>query len=239
MKQLSYHLLLTILLVFSFNLSGWGQKHCDLALRVVSPAQATDIPFGDTLGMYISVKNLGPDAIDSSNAFYLVMDSIPWPTYFTDLSIPVGDSEIFRPYFMVNGQEDTDLHYVMCSYLQTADSGVFVDNNPENDTACMDVTLKTKNSTGLSNGYYGKLSVQLYPNPANSRLCLQINTGEASSLSVSIQNIVGITLIKKEKKVHQGNNVFSFDVSYITPGIYFVKIENSEAKFWVKKLVIN
>lgn len=238
MKSFSFPLLLATIFALLFHTTGWGQKHCDLALRVVSPAQGADIPYGDTLKMYVSVKNLGPDTIDSSDAFYLYMDAIPWPTYFSNISIPVGDSGIFNTYIAVSGQVDTDFHFVLCSYLETADSSIFLDDNSANDSACMDVTFKAKNNTGISGSNHDELSVQLYPNPSNGAVSLRINLGSKQQLTAWVQNWLGQTVIREEIEAGKGSSVYSLNLTDVSPGVYFVKIVNPMGGFWIGKVVI-
>lgn len=238
MKSILYWSFFVACLIALVRPAARAQKHCDLSLHIISPAQGAEIPFGDTVKMYISVKNLGPDNIDSSDSFLFNMEDSPFGTYFSNFSIPAGDSLVYMPFYTLSGQSDTDYHLVLCTYLEV-DSNTFIDNNPSNDSACMDVVLKAKDNTGISMLSAGEKSARLYPNPARDKISLLMTLNQNAALSVTVQNILGHTVEQERLKAHKGRNEFSLNVSRLASGIYFVKVGNIiNGQSWIKKLVV-
>lgn len=219
MQSLLTKLLLTACFLIFILPTSRAQKHCDLALQIISPAQGAEIPYGDTLKMYISVKNLGPDDIDSSDAFFYIMNGLPFPMYFDNNSIPAGDSLVYMPFLTVSGENDTDYHLSLCSYL-LVDSNTFQDDNPTNDSACMNVVLKAKNHTGISTASQNKLSAQLYPNPATSFIDFSVD--ESGRYEVRITNILGRQCLSKE---FEGKHC-RLNLNSLAEGIYQYRLMN-------------
>ena len=55
--------MLLLALLCCASLFAFSQKHADLSLRLISPADSAVIPFGDTAHVLLSLKNHGPDDI--------------------------------------------------------------------------------------------------------------------------------------------------------------------------------
>jgi glycosidase len=81
--------------------------------------------------------------------------------------------------------------------------------------------------------------VNIYPNPASSELTVQFyKQSEQDAVMISIFNLTG----KKVKEIKNGNlinglNQIKTDISYLQPGIYFLKTR-LEGKPAVKKLIV-
>lgn len=236
-KSILYPSIFVAIFLLLIQPTAHAQKHCDLSLHIFSPAYGVEIPFGDTVNMSISVKNLGPDDIDSSDAFWFVMENNPFNLYFHNFSIPAGDSLVYIPFSTLSGQQDTDYHLVLCTYIEV-DSNTFVDDNPANDSACMDVVLKAKNPTSILPLFNQNLSVRLYPNPARDKVALLISLDQKEELFISVQNILGHTVQKEVLQAAKGKNEFPINIAGLASGIYFVKVVNANGQSLVKKLVV-
>lgn len=237
MKSILYLSLFMACFIFLGYPSAQAQRHCDLSLHIISPEKRAEIPFGDTVEMYISVKNLGPDDIDSSDVFSFNMEGMPFGTRFTNENIPAGDSLVYNPYSTVSGQSDTDYHLVMCSYLNV-ESNTFVDNNPVNDSACLDVTLKAKENARLSLFPDKVFSARLYPNPAQNKLSLLMTLKQKDELYIVVQDPLGHTVQKEVLEARKGKNELPLNISHLAVGIYFIKVVDSNGHYWQEKLVI-
>lgn len=72
--------------------------------------------------------------------------------------------------------------------------------------------------------------INLYPNPANNQLFLNLTLSEPQNLKVEVMNVIGQNIISPMKwKVEQGENVFSVNTSELDNGLYFLKIMNSKS----------
>ena len=72
--------------------------------------------------------------------------------------------------------------------------------------------------------------IQIYPNPSKD----QVNINATYEINkIEILNNLGLSILKEivESKVYQ------FNVSYLSPGIYFLKIENKQGSTLHKVLI--
>lgn len=79
-----------------------------------------------------------------------------------------------------------------------------------------------------------------YPNPASSNTMIQLDMQKASSVDLSVTNIMG-QVVYQQKKFHatQGKSIVSIDVSDFSAGIYYCSVKSGDykitRKFVVKK----
>ena len=78
--------------------------------------------------------------------------------------------------------------------------------------------------------------VLVFPNPATSRMYIQLPTNE-KEIVVSVIDITGITVSETIFKTHKGLNLLKVDIDHIKEGTYFIHILGSETKI-AKKIVI-
>lgn len=69
--------------------------------------------------------------------------------------------------------------------------------------------------------------VELYPNPANSVLNLEVFTAAEGQIKWTISDINGRQLNNSQSKLQPGGNVLPLDVSKLSPGVYILSVENS------------
>ena len=74
----------------------------------------------------------------------------------------------------------------------------------------------------------------LYPNPAESDINLKITTDKAENISLTIYNSIGNLILTKEISLTVGDNLNNFDLQRVTPGIYFVKLQQSDKVSYIK-----
>lgn len=81
------------------------------------------------------------------------------------------------------------------------------------------------------------LSVQIYPNPAQSILNVSIESKLSTPSSFRITNTLGKVVFTKELNTNNGLNRFSIDVNNFSKGMYLVEIKGKHEVF-VKKIMI-
>lgn len=89
-------------------------------------------------------------------------------------------------------------------------------------------------SSLLGVGEGDRKEARIYPNPANDRLYLE-TTGNAAAYSAEIIDITGHALLSAE---NAGRATQVFDISHLSPGIYFVRViseERTRAYRFIKK----
>ena len=82
---------------------------------------------------------------------------------------------------------------------------------------------------------FNENSIKIYPNPADNRLNIDINSGNIGKANVKIFDLNGRQLMNKALDFSQSQQL---DVSQFQSGIYVIKIENSRHSI-SKKLIIN
>jgi len=85
--------------------------------------------------------------------------------------------------------------------------------------------------------YYNNEDISVYPNPTNGIINLKINDPNLNDVSIEITDIMGRTINKFTKYCHNAMCEETIDLSNLTNGIYFVKINNVENHI-MKKLLI-
>lgn len=81
-------------------------------------------------------------------------------------------------------------------------------------------------------------NVNVYPNPVQDQLNIQINASQASEMNISIYNITGQKVMESNTNVYTGINERQVNVSELNAGIYFVTVKangfENTMKFVVK-----
>lgn len=92
----------------------------------------------------------------------------------------------------------------------------------------------TIEETTLSNQEFDKDFVSITPNPASDFLKLKLKKITATNVSLKIYNTLGELIIKEEKLgLHHLINV-----SHLSNGLYFARIEDDSGRALVKKIII-
>ncbi len=108
-------------------------------------------------------------------------------------------------------------------------AGIYFDFNPAINTN--QITTTVMNTAGIgdinANGFV------MYPNPASTKVTLQMSDGTAGSFDVTVTDVLGKTVVKAILQGIQGD----LDVSSLKSGVYFITL-NTNGKQATKKLVI-
>jgi len=140
------------------------------------------------------------------------------------------------------------------SILRTTDGGVtwaalygctfnllrsifFVNSNTGYIAGCGGTILNTTDGGGFGVGIEQNIqsnSIEIYPNPANSRVTFSSNSNLPGENNISIFNSTGRQLLSKK---FRNQNKIEMDVSQLTKGIYLVKMQTN-AGVEARKLVI-
>ena len=84
-------------------------------------------------------------------------------------------------------------------------------------------TITVDNISGV-NVINSGIKIEMYPNPSNGKLFLNINSIIAKELTVTVVNEVGITLLNTKIQVGK-SSLNEIDLSHLASGIYFVNIK--------------
>ena len=156
--------------------------------------------------------------------------------YCYDVYVKQGNGEYEMLYFKTSAttamfEIDTTVTYSF--YTIATDSA----DNQENKTVFPDVTynyatIGIKEINGLQN-------VQLMPNPANTECTLLFGVEKTETVSVSLSNMLGATVMKiYEGNVEHGNFQHTFNISSLPAGVYTVTINVTNKQVTTRKLVV-
>ena len=84
---------------------------------------------------------------------------------------------------------------------------------------------------------WSRLWAELYPNPVEDLLSVEIEANETGSLEVSIINNLGQTILKHEKEVISGKFSFDLDLSFLPMGVYYLKVKKGSGRYWLEKVI--
>jgi hypothetical protein len=83
---------------------------------------------------------------------------------------------------------------------------------------------------------YSDAEFNVYPNPAHQAIHINFNDNSEENGQISLINMLGAEL--QNQKFTRWQNLSSMDVSALSPGIYFVKIQDNSGRSGVRKVVV-
>lgn len=238
MKKYLSLLLASTALCLGLNKSLYAQKHADLQLSIVSPRPGEVIPYGDTAYLICSVKNLGPETIDSATSpvYISIVNSAPFPSIFYPTLAPGDSAE--RPILGSWSSEVADEDVDICLYLHQSLMTGIVDSNSANDTACVHFTMLGSGHTGIAeNGRSLATRFELFPNPAHQDVRLRFYATAAQPIAMQIVDALGRVVVRKDLAVSAGRQDIPINISPLVPGLYFVKLFDGQTST-VEKLYV-
>jgi hypothetical protein len=134
-----------------------------------------------------------------------------------------------------NGTEVNPSH----DYLGTSAADYQATLIAMNDAGCADSVSKTVHVGGVGieeNKQENKLNV--YPNPANSKIYIDLKTDNVSAYTLKMTNLLGERVI--QSSIPKGNKGFlkSVDISELPKGVYILEID-SDTKHYTQRVVKN
>lgn len=91
--------------------------------------------------------------------------------------------------------------------------------------------------TGLSQEVSDNSNLYLYPNPAVGNISVELNAVRTENIKMKLVDATGKLIREVNEKAFQGNNTYTISTAEIPRGIYFLKVECSNAAE-VKKVIL-
>ena len=106
-------------------------------------------------------------------------------------------------------------------------------------TTRIDAIQLLGNSTLSTDNFNEENSLTIYPNPADSEVCVNFSLPEPSDVGVSIINFTGQTVLQNsdKKKFDSGSHTIKVAVESLSKGVYLARIIIND-KVFVKKVII-
>jgi subtilisin family serine protease/uncharacterized membrane protein len=80
-------------------------------------------------------------------------------------------------------------------------------------------------------------SMRIYPNPARSMFVIEFKALQSKVYSICVHNSMGQTVKCLQRYIQSGNNKIEINVSDLTPGIYFIIIDNGSERMYHRLIV--
>lgn len=77
-----------------------------------------------------------------------------------------------------------------------------------------------------------------YPNPANDLVNCSVFSFFSTEVEAGLYNLFGQLIMKKNVNLSEGSNNFSFDVSKLSSGVYYITLRNSSGSYFERKQLI-
>ncbi|MEX2483733.1 MAG: T9SS type A sorting domain-containing protein [Brumimicrobium sp.] len=160
------------------------------------------------------------DQICDNQGCYNAADTYEWTT--SPVEIPDGDTSLFKPQIMPNGNDFCGLH----AYFVVDDQGVVYDS----------ITIKIRTgkencSLNIKEESISDKTISIYPNPAQKT----VNIETPSNGKLIFLDALGKQVLTTEISGNDNN----IDISTLKNGIYFVQnISNKGVRSETKKLIV-
>jgi len=185
----------------------------------------------------MSIENDTFYTLDSSKFSYFIMKfdkngTYHWTEVFQSQENITQEDGIMMELILLN--DNTLLSAIIFeTFIQIGDSTYTAKGNYD-----MLIMRLQETGTGLkpiqeNNAF----SFELYPNPANDIVNIEISTDEnILTGKLKIYNFLGTMVYERPVRLEKGNDNISFNISHLPQGLYFVSLETPHQKA-VKKLV--
>lgn len=239
--------------IVTLSSSAFAQKVCNLGLTMVTPTANQSIPFTDVndpatqVNVTFNIKNNGTAAIVPTDTIFYRSEFSGTIRLITGQSIAPNATVLINPGFYISNAATTQTTTSYCLRLfpqgnvyygvngnDTTWAGVtYTDADTSNDRGCVSVIMKPKAATAVFE--FGKINDQqlsLYPNPANNNLSFQLKLEKADKVIVSIKDITGREVLRKDYGLIQGgmDRTFDLDIKHINNGLYIVELMAGDRK---------
>lgn len=97
--------------------------------------------------------------------------------------------------------------------------------NKAASTTCKEVNLPT----GIADRYVLDAAVEIFPNPTNGVINVEISETNAENLSVEVTNVLGAVIATKDLTKVNSTETVTFDLKGNASGIYFINISSDNA----------
>jgi len=101
---------------------------------------------------------------------------------------------------------------------------------PGDTTAWSDPWSFTKSGVGI-NEVLSENNVNIFPNPSNGELHVEMDIVKELDINITISNLLGEVMIEDNYTAHQGVTKRSFDMSEFGKGVYLLKMQSGEEIF--------
>ncbi|HOE39485.1 MAG TPA: T9SS type A sorting domain-containing protein [Bacteroidales bacterium] len=177
----------------------------------------------DGITVYPGVRNLGPDAANTTATITFTVNGTTMDTQQVDLTgLAANQVAALTQSGLTVSAEDLNSANLTGTF-EGCMTITYAGNDPvaANNTTCITITRKTDVEENLAN------KITLYPNPANNFVSIT----NAENANITIINMIGEVVAN----VNNASSNQTIDISKLANGTYFVKVDNKVFKLNVIK----
>ena len=200
--------------------------------------ETTSVIYPDTSGFYF-VTVVTPEGCENSDSINIELQNYTVANFdYSDslLIVNFTNNSIFGEnyiWYFGDGLQSFEVSPEH-TYAETGNYNVELIsfNNCNIDTVSKTVTVS---SLGINNRMLSNM-VEVYPNPTNNKIFIEINTAVRLKTEIKLKDLSGRVLLKDEKVFGIKGNVKEVDISKLPAGVYFLLL-NTENANAVRKLI--
>ncbi|MCK4661549.1 MAG: T9SS type A sorting domain-containing protein [Bacteroidales bacterium] len=166
----------------------------------------------------------------------------PWILSIHDTTIAYEDSvtiEVNSAYQDIQWN-DSSTDYIITISGATVGQGIHsytVTVHDEYSCTYTDIVTITVNYPSSIDSKYKNAEIELYPNPSNGKLNINLDAYQNDEVIIYLFNITGEEIFKKNIHIDHNNYKQNFDLPSLKAGAYFIKIKSGSSSI-TKKLII-
>ncbi len=203
----------------------------NLEAIIVAPDDQATLTLNEPFDLEFYFKNLGPDSIIADDTLLVQFSGMATPdTYLVGRTLnPYADTIHFKTSVTVSAANANPVNFCVIGQIKNP---INIDYDFANNSQCRMLYFE-KEVTGIAEQpkTIPISALEIYPNPANDILRLSYKVKEPRNAAMTITDMSGRTVMHIDlSRKNVGDDNISTDVSGLTPGMYFVEINESHAK---------
>lgn len=194
----------------------------------VGTADAINVSIDNTLDSRLDKSTIQMLSSSHANVFTRTNNQLNWQ--FDDIYLPSEDMDEPNSHGYVHYKIKPLAGYSVGDIIPNT-AEIYFDFNP----AVITNTFETEFTTTLSNTEINSSVFSIYPNPTRSFIELNFGKGINKTIKINIYDIQGKRVFDKTNEVEDAS--LKIDVSQLTKGMYFLKVDDGTSKT-TKKLIV-
>ncbi|WP_298345144.1 T9SS type A sorting domain-containing protein [uncultured Algibacter sp.] len=194
----------------------------------VGTADAINVSIDNTLDSRLDKSTIQMLSSSHANVFTRTNNQLNWQ--FDDIYLPSEDMDEPNSHGYLHYKIKPLAGYSVGDIIPNT-AEIYFDFNP----AVITNTFETEFTTTLSNTEINSSVFSIYPNPTRSFIELNFGKGINKTIKINIYDIQGKRVFDKTNEVEDAS--LKIDVSQLTKGMYFLKVDDGTSKT-TKKLIV-
>ena len=204
-------------------------KTIDIGMASIQPVNSVET---DSTNLFeVTIENFSGSKVESSQR-------IPTSVFIGDIGFSVGKQISLSSSIPANGTITDTINlnlsqaekgqYTLGIETQWDASRFGIDNNPDNDTATVEIDTEKVDGIASHDMVSG---TSIYPNPANANTRLTYSLKETQQVTVTLQNMKGQTVqVLEQGQQASGEQTINFNVKGLEAGTYIYNIQTEEGQ---------